>query len=69
MLRKGLEYAISVFVANLPDEGFKFMKKWARKDDPDIKKVLKSNLGKSRLTKIFSQQVNEVLDILTGNID
>ena len=63
VLRKGLEYAISVFVAKLPDEGFKFMQKWARKDDPDIKKIIKSNLGKSRLTKKFGQQVNEVLGV------
>ena len=68
VLRKGLEYAISVFVVNLPKEGFEFMKKWAQKDDPEIRKVLKSNLGKSRLTKRFGQQVNEILVILTGNI-
>lgn len=65
VLRKGLEYAISVFVAKLPNEGFEFLKKWARKDDPDIKKIIKSNLGKSRLTKKFGQQVNEVLVVLT----
>ena len=68
VLRKGLEYAISVFVQKLPNEGFEFMKKWAEKDDPDIKKIIKSNLGKSRLTKKFGQQVNEVLVLLTGNI-
>jgi hypothetical protein len=68
VLKKGLEYAISVFVAKLPDEGFKFMKKWAQKNDPDIKKIIKSNLGKSRLTKKFGQQVNEVLAVLIGNI-
>jgi len=67
VLRKGLEYAISVFVAKLPNEGFEFMKKWAQKNDPDIKKIIKSNLGKSRLTKKFGQQVNEVLIVLTGN--
>lgn len=64
VLRKGLEYAISVFVAKLPNEGFEFMKEWAQKNDPDIKKIIKSNLGKSRLIKKFGQQVNEVLVLL-----
>lgn len=65
VLRQGLEYAISVFVSKLPDQGFEFMKKWAMEDDPDIKKIIKSNLGKSRLTKTYGEQVNEVMTILT----
>jgi len=67
VLRKGLEYAISVFVAKLPTEGFDLMKEWAQKNDPDIKKIIKSNLGKSRLTKKFGHQVNEVFVVLNGN--
>ncbi len=67
VLRKGLEYAISVFVAKLPTEGFELMKEWAQKNDPDIKKIIKSNLGKSRLTKKFEQQVNEVFVVLNSN--
>jgi len=67
VLRKGLEYAISVFVAKVPNEGFEFMKMWAQKNDDDIKKIIKSNLGKSRLTKKFDKQVYEVLIVLTGN--
>ncbi|AOY77783.1 HEAT repeat domain-containing protein [Clostridium formicaceticum] len=67
ILRKGLEYAVSVFVAKLPDEGFEFMKKWAQEKDADIRKIIKSNLGKSRLTKKFDQQVKEVLGVLTDN--
>ncbi len=64
VLRKGLEYAISVFTAHLPDEGFEFMKKWALSHDPDIKKIIKSNLGKSRLTKKFGPRVSELLAII-----
>lgn len=67
VLRQGLEYAISVFVAKLPDEGFDFIKNWAKKDDYDIKKIIKSNLGKSRLAKQYCNQVNEVMAVLTGN--
>ena len=39
------------------------MKKWAHINDSDIKKIIKSNLGKSRL-KRFDEQVKEVLDII-----
>ena len=66
VLKKGLEYAISVFVANLPDKGFEFLEKWAQSNDSDIRKIIKSNLGKSRLTKKYSQQVDGVLAVLTN---
>lgn len=64
VLRKGLEYSLSVFAAFLPAQGFKFLSKWAKSNDADIKKILKSNLGKSRLTKKYEQQVHEVLCML-----
>ncbi len=64
VLSRGLQYALSVFVAHLPVEGFVFLKKWAQSPDPDIKKIIKANLGKSRLTKRYGDQVNEVLDVL-----
>ncbi|TGE36839.1 hypothetical protein E4K67_17200 [Desulfosporosinus fructosivorans] len=64
VLRKGLEYSLSVFVASLPAKGFAFLSKWVMVNDTDIKKILKSNLGKSRLTKKYEQQVNEVLSML-----
>lgn len=66
VLSKGLQYALSVFVAYQPEEGFAFLKKWAKATDPDIKKIIKANLGKSRLTKKYGDQVNEVLAML-GN--
>jgi hypothetical protein len=61
ILRKGLEFTISVYVACLPEEGFRFLKKWAQKDDADIKKILKSNLSKPRLIKKYGHMVKEVL--------
>ena len=64
VLKKGLDYSISVFVAALPEEGFIFLKEWAKAADPAIKKIIKSNLGKSRLTKKYSDQVNEILALL-----
>jgi len=64
ILKKGLEYAISVFVAHLPIEGFSFLKKWAHADDANLKKILKINLKKSRLTKKYEVQVDEVLSLL-----
>jgi len=53
VLKKGLEYALSVFVAYLPAQGFAFLAKWAKVNDADIKKILRSNLGKNRLAKKY----------------
>lgn len=64
ILKKGLEFTISVYVACLPEEGFRFLKKWAQKDDADIKRILKSNLSKTRLIKKYGPMVKEVLTLL-----
>jgi len=64
VLSKGLQYALSVFVAALPEEGFDFLKKYASLNDLDINKIIKSNLGKSRLTKKYAQNVEEILEIM-----
>jgi hypothetical protein len=64
VLKKGLMYGISVFVVYAPDLGFDFLTKWAAVDDADIKRIVRSNLGKSRLTKWYPEQVNEVLAML-----
>ncbi len=64
ILKKGLKFTISVYVACLPEEGFRFLKKWAQKDDALIKKILKSNLSKNRLTKRYGPMVREVLALL-----
>ena len=39
-LSKGLGYAISVFVAAAPEEGFRFLRRWAEADDIDVKKIV-----------------------------
>lgn len=64
VLKKGLMYAISVFVAHAPDQGFDFLKKWACRDDADIKRIVRSNLGKARLTTRYPDRVDEVLVML-----
>ncbi|MCL6459272.1 MAG: hypothetical protein K6T85_14820, partial [Gorillibacterium sp.] len=67
VLSKGLQYALSVFVVALPDEGFNLLKKYARLHDPDLTKIIRSNLSKSRLTKKHANRVNEVVQILNNN--
>ncbi|NIM58185.1 MAG: hypothetical protein GTO16_04485 [Candidatus Aminicenantes bacterium] len=64
ILKKGLEFTISVYVASLPQEGFRFLKKWAQKANLDIKKILKSNLSKTRLIKKYGPMVKEVLALI-----
>jgi hypothetical protein len=64
VLSKGLQYALSVFVADLPEEGFDLLKKYAKLNDPELNKIIKSNLGKTRLTKKYSREVKEVFTIM-----
>lgn len=64
-LSKGLGYAISVFVAAAPEEGFRFLRKWAEADDVDVKKIVAANIRKSRLAKHFPEQCAEVGEILS----
>lgn len=64
VLSKGLQYALSVFIADLPEEGFDLLKKYAGLSDPGLNKIIKVNLGKSRLTKKYAQKVEEVLMIM-----
>lgn len=64
VLSKGLQYTLSVFVASLPGEGFDLLKKYAQLKDPDLNKIIKSNLGKSRLKKKHAQMVDEVFVVM-----
>ena len=67
VLSKGLQYALSVFVAAQPEEGFDLLKKYARFGDPDLNKIIRSNLSKSRLTKKHTDRVNTVYTIMNLN--
>lgn len=66
VLAKGLAYALSVFVAAEPEKGFPFLARWARQSDPQIKRIVRSNLGKSRLKRAFPDQVRGVMKELDG---
>lgn len=64
VLSKGLEYALSVFAAYAPDEGFRVLKAFAALPHEDIKRIIRSNLGKARIKDKFPGQVDEVIRIL-----
>ncbi|MFX0170225.1 MAG: hypothetical protein ACFE89_12865 [Candidatus Hodarchaeota archaeon] len=60
VLKKGLDFTISVFVAANPKLGFNFIRKWVGKDEV-INKILKKNLEKTRLLKRHPEEVNSLL--------
>jgi len=63
VLRKGLDFTISVFIIANPLLGFDFIKKWLG-IDKDIDKIMRSNLKKNRLVKRFPKEVNNLLMII-----
>lgn len=52
VLRQALGYCWSVAVAASPDDGRAAMKRWLDSDDPDIRWIMKTNLGKSRMAAL-----------------
>jgi hypothetical protein len=63
VLRKGLEFTISVFVAANPKLGFSFIKKWIEKDKV-IDKIIKENLNKNRLVRKNPEEVKNLLNLI-----
>jgi hypothetical protein len=61
ILSKGLEYAISVFVAAAPADGFALLRELTAIDDGDVRRIVRSNLGKTRLSRPYPAQVAEIL--------
>ena len=59
VLRKGLEFTISVYVAANPELGFRFIRKWIGKDKI-IDKILRENLKKNRLIKMDPIEVDRL---------
>ncbi|MNN93326.1 hypothetical protein D3C81_2117500 [compost metagenome] len=57
VLSKGLEYAISLFVERMPVEGFALLNKYAMSNDKRIHKIVKSNIGKSRIAKKYPDEI------------
>jgi hypothetical protein len=52
VLRKTMGYCWSVAAAANPEAATPLLEKWLRSSDPDIAWVMKSNLGKARMTTI-----------------
>jgi hypothetical protein len=51
-LRKGMGYCWSVAAVASPDEGKPRMEAWLESEDPDIRWIMKENLGKKRMTRM-----------------
>ena len=64
VLRQGMGYALSVFVARRPGAGFTLMRKSAAIRDADIAWIIRENLKKKRLTEHFPNDVQQVALIL-----
>ncbi|MBN1763204.1 MAG: hypothetical protein JW878_09065 [Methanomicrobia archaeon] len=65
-LKKGLGYTLSVVIAAIPEEGFAYMEQLieSRKQDKDIRWILKENLKKNRLAKNFPNEVAALKHLL-----
>jgi hypothetical protein len=61
--RQGLGYALSVFVAALPGEGFALLRKTAALRDPDVAWVVRENLKKKRISEEWPKECAEVAAI------
>ena len=66
VLKQGLEYALSVYVAALPDDGFDLLDKWAVSPSKSIRQIVKANLGKSRLSR-FEDRIRRTLALLLSD--
>ena len=69
VLAKGLSYALSVYVAPIPQPGFAFLERWARTADPGVQRIVRANLGKARLAKSYPGEVAVVLGLLDSPAD
>ena len=67
VLKKGLQYTVSVFAASSPEQGFAFLRKWAQSDDADVVRIIGANLSKTRLAKHFPQEVVEIGETISGS--
>jgi hypothetical protein len=54
VLRQALGYCWSVAAAAAPEAGRSLIEKWLRFDDPEIRWIMKNNLGKARISALGS---------------
>ena len=59
VLRQGLAYCWSVAAAALPEEGRTALDRWMATDDPDVRWVIRRNLGKHRIAALGADWVAE----------
>jgi hypothetical protein len=57
--RQALGYCWSVAAAAAPEQGRSIMEKWLRSDDPDVRWVMKTNLGKARISALGAHWLAE----------
>ena len=65
VLRQGLGYALSVFVAGLPEAGFPLLAKWAAVQDRDVQWILRENVKKTRLAQRHPEHTAALAKILS----
>ncbi|MFX0062755.1 MAG: hypothetical protein ACFFC7_11295 [Candidatus Hermodarchaeota archaeon] len=63
-LRQGLSYTLSVIVSALPTEGFEYIYELIDMQDEDILRIIKQNLKKNRLSKNYSNEVENLSKFL-----
>jgi hypothetical protein len=63
VLRKGLEFTLSVFVAANPQTGFRFLKEWLGRDRI-IDKIIAANLKKHRILSKYPDEANHLLELI-----
>lgn len=60
VLVKGLCYTLSVIITGIEDEGFAYLEALINTDLPIIKKIVRENLKKKRLTRLNQEKVAEL---------
>jgi hypothetical protein len=63
-LRQGLGYTLSVVAVAAPDAGFALLERLARSGDRDLHRIVRSNLGKARLTRRHGDEVARIASLL-----
>jgi len=66
VLRQAMGYCWSVAAAAAPGPGRSMMERWLRADDPDVRWIMKTNLGKSRMGALGEDWVTDKRASLDG---
>lgn len=66
VLRQALGYCWSVAIVASPEEGKRRFERWAGSPDPDIRWVVRENLGKKRLQRMDAEWVTDMKESTPG---